>query len=47
MPAASGVLRQVGLAVLMIIFMTHMKGQNFVDLSLCSLWIWKEKFLSP
>lgn len=46
-PDTSGVLRQVGLAVLMVIFMIHMKGQNLDDLSLCSLWEWKQKFLSP
>lgn len=45
-PNASGVLSQVGLTVLMIIFMTHMKGQNLHYLSLCSFWVWKEKFLS-
>lgn len=46
MPDVSGVLRQGGLAVLVIIFMTHMKGQNLHYLSLCSFWVWKEKFLS-
>lgn len=43
-PNASGVLRQVGLTVLMIILMTQMKVQNLHDL--CSLWVWKEKFPS-